>query len=322
MVKKAIAIAYSDHHLNIWNTHSKRRLDDGLSVMKYMKLQSKLLKVPILFNGDLIHKEKGISNRLLSILLPFFSKLWRSSKYPTFAIDGNHDQCEENTLEHISPSYINTFSQIFPGLECINHCSVPFENLQIHGIPYLTHDLGLKEAIQQRIKFIQKNKINILMLHTTLQGAKDTDGREVHSHINKSVMKLLMKFDVVLTGHIHKPMKLGSNIFQIGAPNHQRKTDRHSDLGYCIIYSDLSVEYKHLHKFPKFIELEAGVAIPDTKNFYYHKEEVRETKSEVKHNFSDIENHTTLAKNYMKEKAIKDKVKRRALINILKSGND
>ena len=162
--RKPIGLAYSDHHLNIWNNFNQgnRRLTDGLSVMKILKLKAKVLNVPILFTGDLLHKEKQVSNKLLSILLPFFKKIWGSSKYPTFAIDGNHDQCEENTLDHESPSYIKTFSQIYKGLNCVNNESVEYNNLMIHGVPYLTHDLGLNQAIDNRIKKINKKKINIL----------------------------------------------------------------------------------------------------------------------------------------------------------------
>ena len=127
--------------------------------MKILKLKAKVLNVPILFTGDLLHKEKQVSNKLLSILLPFFKKIWGSSKYPTFAIDGNHDQCEENTLDHESPSYIKTFSQIYKGLNCVNNESVEYNNLMIHGVPYLTHDLGLNQAIDNRIKKINKKKM-------------------------------------------------------------------------------------------------------------------------------------------------------------------
>jgi len=321
--RKPIGLAYSDHHLNIWNNFNQgnRRLTDGLSVMKILKLKAKVLNVPILFTGDLLHKEKQVSNKLLSILLPFFKKIWGSSNYPTFAIDGNHDQCEENTLDHESPSYIKTFSQIYKGLNCVNNESVEYNNLMIHGVPYLTHDLGLNQAIDNRIKKINKKKINILLLHTTLPGAKDTDGRVIDTYVKPTITKQLEKFDIVLVGHIHKPMKLYSNTFQVGAPNHQRKTDKDADLGYCILYDDLSVEYVPLTEFPKFIELEIGAIIPDNKNFYYHKEKQVQTERTTNEDFSDTTNHSKLAKGYLKEKGIKDSKKKKALINILKNND-
>lgn len=317
--KKAIAVVYSDHHVDIYNKDGERRLKDALDVMRTVKLVAKQFDIPTLFCGDLINKEKQISNKLLSIFLPFAKKIWSSKQYPTYAITGNHDQSEENTLEHISPSYIRTFSQIFKGLICIDNKSVTHDNLQLHGIPYLTHDIGLDKAIRARVKKINSGKVNILMLHTTLPGAKDTDGREVDSHIKSTTLKLLKKFDVVLVGHIHKPMVLGKNIYQVGAPNHQRKTDKDSQLGYCIIHSDFSVKYYHLPNYPKFIELEAGETAPDNKNYYYNKEIITK-KAEVKQNtaFSDVSNRAKMAKGYLKEKGIKDKTKRRALINILK----
>jgi len=320
---KPIAIVYSDHHLNIWNNNNQgnRRLTDGLQILKDIKLKAKTLGVPTLFAGDLLHKEKAISNELLDLLTPTFQKVWGSELNPTYAISGNHDQCQENTLEHQSPSYIRTFSRLFKGLYCIDNYSVipsMARKLVIHGVPYLTHNLGLEKAIKERVKEIKKGYINILLLHTTLPGAQDTDGREMDSNIKASTLKLLKQFDVVFVGHIHKPMKLGDNIYQVGAPNHQRKTDRDNNLGYCILYSDLTVEYVHLSNYPKFIELEYGKTAPDNKNFYYNKEKTQVVQNnDANNNFSDTTNHTKLAKEYIKEKGITDKKKKRALIDIL-----
>ena len=318
--KKALAIIYSDVHLDLYHKYNKgyTRTLNGISVMKEVKLKAKLLKVPTLFAGDLISKEKFISNRLLSLILPPLYKIWGSEKYPTIGITGNHDQCDENTLEYTSPSYVKTFSEIFKGLFCIDNYSMDYGKLRIHGIPYLTHNLGLHTAIKERIKAIDSKQINILLLHTTLPGSQDNDGREQDSNISKRTMKLLKKFDIVFVGHIHKPMKLGKNVYQVGAPNHQRKTDREQDLGYCILYNDLSVEYIHLDKYPKFVELDYEENNPDTKNYYYNKSKVKVANSDKIGSYSDTTNHVKLAKTYIKEKGIKDKAKKRALINILK----
>ena len=45
------------------------------------------------------------------------------------------------------------------------------------------------------------------MLHTDYPGARDTDGREIGSVENLNV-NTLNKFDLVLCGHIHKPLKI------------------------------------------------------------------------------------------------------------------
>jgi len=316
-IKKPIAIVFSDIHLNLWNYKTERRIDDGKSLIKNIYTKAKLFKIPVLFTGDLIHKEKQISNKLLSILLPLFNRIWDKSKVETYAISGNHDQCEESTLNHISPSYINTFSKVFKNLNCIDHKSVKCNGMMLHGIPYLTHDLNIGKAIKNRVKNIDKKLINILLIHTTLDGSLDTDGRGMDSNIESATNKLFKEFDLVITGHIHKPMKISKNIYQIGATNHQRKTDKNSELGYVLLYDDLSVEFVPLD-YPKFVQLEYNEKHPDNKHFYYNKEKpIKKNKHDTNHDFSETTDYTKLAKNYIKEKGINDKAKKKALITIL-----
>jgi len=318
-----IAIIYSDIHHALWNSynHHYRRTKNGLKVEKIIKLKAKLLKVPILFCGDLIHKDKNMTNELIDQTLPTFNKRF-SSGPDTYAISGNHDQGKENTLDQPSYSYINTFSKVFPKLHCIDNQSIQTRKFKIHGVPYLTHDIGLNKAIKMRIKELARGWPNILLLHTNLPGALDTDGREMETHLKKDIYKLLKAFDMVLVGHIHAPMKLAKNVYQIGAPNHQRKTDRDMDLGYWTLYDTMEMIFTPI-KMPKFVELEFGETAPDTKDFYYNKPPAKaETKSTTKHNFSEVNNRKRLAKNYLRERHIKDHEKAEALLKVIKDLDD
>lgn len=317
---KPLFVVYSDIHYHIYNQFNEgdRRVKDVITAQKLIKLESKKLGVPALFLGDLFQNEKHITNKLLAYTLPHFKKLWGEKGEKTYAITGNHDQSEQNTLDHESPSYIKTLSQVFPGLVCMDFKSVKLtDGLHIHGIPYLTHDIGLLKALK-KIK-LGKGR-NILMLHTTLPGTKDTDERVIETDtINSKTLAQIKKFNLVLVGHIHKPMQLGSNILQVGATNHQRKTDRNCDLGFWVVYSDLSRKFIALD-LPKFKELEYGEEKPDNKHFYYHKEkavEVKEIKRES--NFSNLNDKAKLAENYLNQKNEKvGKAKKEALVKVLK----
>lgn len=323
--RKVIAILYSDLHLEKWakfNEHN-RRLNNGLDVMRQIQKQSKINgNCPILFAGDLMHKHKAISNFLLQECLPIFNKMWSGKGPTTYAISGNHDQSEENTNTHISPSYIKTFSTIFKGLECVDYKSIDCGEFNLYGVPYLTHDLGFSEVIDS-FK-LSKNKPNILMVHTTVPGAQDTDGREINSTLNgKTLDKLFGKFDLVITGHIHKPdlYRVGkTKVIQVGAPQHQRATDVKSDMGYVKIYDDLSFERVFMN-YPKFKYLEEGKPLPDTKNFYIisHKEKESRDENKVQNNFNMRTSKSKLAISYIKERRIEDKRKKNALIKALKS---
>ena len=41
----------------------------------------------------------------------------------------------------------------------------------------------------------------------------------------------------------------------IGAPLQQRRTDRDCDLGYWLIFDDLSMRFVVVEKYPKFIDV-------------------------------------------------------------------
>lgn len=323
-MKKPIFVAYGDIHHEIWGQFNEgdRRIKESLRVEKEIYKAAAQMKVPKLFLGDLLHREKHIGNRLLAYILPHYAKLWSSSSTPTYAITGNHDQSEQNTLDHQSPSYIRTFSKVFPGLKCVDFNSLQVGSTMIHGVPYLTHDMGLYEHLTT-IELDSRNR-NILMLHTTLPGSVDTDGREMENlTIGKKTLAKIKKFDLVLVGHIHKPMILGKkkNIIQVGATNQQRKTDKDCELGYWIIYSDMTGKFVPI-KSAKFVELEYGQEKPDNKHYYYNKEKVTKKSRDIikeSDNFSQTTDRTLLAESYISEKGIKDKKKKEALTKALKN---
>lgn len=326
MSKKPLFLLYSDIHHNIWNQFNEndRRIKISLDIEKAIFKMAKKLKIDVLFSGDIIHTEKYISNRLLSYVLPHYRKL---GKYGVnmWAISGNHDQCDINTKESRSINYIKTFSRVFPYIKDLDFM-VHFDKdkkLLLCGIPYLTHDQGLLEHLKSiPLKTYSKAKKRILMLHTTLPSTRDTDGRLIQTNtIGHEVMDFIEdKFDLVVVGHIHKPMKMGKNIIQAGATNQQRKTDKDCELGYWIIYDDMSSEFVPLEA-SKFIELEWGEKKPDNDNYYFNKlkdQSPKVYKDQVMGNFDNVTDTRKLARSYLKEKNIKDKIKRNALVGILK----
>lgn len=324
--KTPIAIAFSDLHLEIWKQHNEgnRRLENAKDVLRKIKLLCKKHRVISLFPGDLFHKEKSLSNELLFETLPFFKKLWEKGDFVTVAISGNHDQTKQNLIGNESPSYIKTLSKTFDGFKCIDFSSYKLnDEVMVYGVPYITHDLGLIDYINS-IDLKLSNK-NILMLHTTMPNAKDTDGREVHSNLHQTEFyKALERFDLVLCGHIHSPFYFHvglTNIVQVGAPQQQRLTDKNCKMGYWLIYDDLEVEFVHFSKYPRFIEISDYSEKINDGNFYVIKPKKKERKgsTEVRRKFDNSNSKSKLARNYLKQKGIKDKAKKEALIQILKS---
>lgn len=324
--KEILCIVYSDLHLEIWRKFNEgnRRLKNGIDVIRQIKYKAKKLRVPIIFAGDLFHKEKGITNDLLSETLPKLHSLFSSGEV-TYAITGNHDQSRQNIPGNESPSYIKTLSKIFRTLNCIDFETKDIDNVSFHGIPYLTHDIGLVPSIE-KFEFKRGFK-NVLVLHTTMPGARDTDNREIKSHIaTDAFYKAIERFDLIITGHIHKPDTYSINgvqVIQAGAPQHQRFTDRNCDMGYWILYKDLTYKFVHLKDYPRFIEIEDLNNKPDNFNFYVQKEKRREiiknNQQRKSNKFNNHLNRSKLAKNYCKEKSISDKSLKQALEIALKS---
>lgn len=320
---KVKAVIFSDHHLENWKRFNdkERRTKYGLEILLRIKKITLRHKCISLFAGDILHKEKGISNKLLSLVLPLFSKLWSSGKFKTYAISGNHDQSEQNLIDKQSPSYINTLAKTFKGLISVDFKQEDFGDWTLSGVPYLTHDIGLVDYIKG-IK-LESKKFNVLMLHTTMPGAKDTDNREIPSHLDLNKFeKAVSRFDLVICGHIHKPEDywIGkTKIIQVGAPNQQRLTDRDCEMGYWIMYDNFEVEFINFKKYPKFKIIAEGESKPDNHNYYVVEKKPKVNKDPT--NIKAFDNNLSVSKlsrNYLKEKGIKDKKRKRALINILK----
>jgi len=326
---KPLAIIYSDLHLNLWPKFNEKniRLNNGLDVIKVISEKAAKLKIPKIFLGDLLHKEDYLSNDLLEELLPALSNYF-GPKYgtKTFALSGNHDQSKQNIIDDESPSYIKTFAKTFSNLECIDFKTFILDNgskpIYFHGVPYLTNDMGLIQYIGN-LGFRHKDKTNVLLLHTTLPSARDTDERTIHSNLEPNeFLKATKHFKLVLSGHIHKPeMVITDFMYSVGAPQQQRATDRNCDMGYWILYDNLKMKFVHLDKYPKFVYYAENKEIKNDGNFWIKKTELKNksnsTESSINENISNRD-LKLVARDYCKFKGINDTRKIKALENILK----
>lgn len=324
MAKKRtlIGILFSDLHLEIYSRFNEgnRRLTNGIDVLRQTTLVSKQKKVPVFFAGDLFHKEEVLTNMILYHTLPAIQKYWGNHKYPIYAISGNHDQCQQSLINKECISYIGTISKIMPNVINMdfNHIELN-KDIDVYGIPYITLDIGFLDYINN-LK-LNKKKKNILMIHTTMPNAKDTNGMEIDSHMDAEFYEACKVFDLVVCGHIHKPMsfKKGKTTYiQVGAPQHQRLTDKDCDMGYWEIYDDMSFEFIHMDKYPRF-KLVNSIQEKEQDGNFYVVEPPKKEKVEIekRRDFSKSNNVKQLAKNYCKEKSIKDKEKKQALIQSL-----
>ena len=244
-----------------------------------------------------------------------FLKL-NGTSFKCYTISGNHEIMEISKVGIQPKSWIYDLDPLFPWLHDLDYKTFKLtHNIQVHGIPYVDHNIGLSTYLKNMK--LEEGYKHILLLHTDYPGAKDTDGRVVDSAENIN-LNMLNRFDLVLCGHIHKPQRLSKKVYMLGAPIQQRRTDKDCKMGYWLLKEDLSMEFKELKDFPKFIDVESEDEVKDDGNYYTIIPQKASEKINTTHKITKTLSKKKLAKRYLKEKGIKDKSKEDLLINILK----
>lgn len=327
--KHPIAIATGDWHIHPFTNGGipTQRVQIALEAAKVIINQARELKVPILFTGDFFHTPKSIGTDLHSIIHSWVNH-YISEKGLTFiAIDGNHDLSQKNTLLNQSPSHLSAF-QSKPGFHRLDNKWVKqlkpgSTHLLVCGVPYYDYESDWIKAIKEITK---QNKgeeccYRILLLHGNAPGAKVPHGFEVESNLNLDYLS--KHWDLVLMGHIHKPQKLRDNIYMVGSPIHQTSGDAGTEMGYWIVYSDLSLELIPLNaRFPEFRRVPQGTPedTPNPKQDYLiFPPKVEDTPEVGNPTFNPTYSFKKLARNYCKVTGITDKIKLQSLIQILEN---
>lgn len=316
-MSKVIAVAFSDLHLNLWAKFNKdyKRTQDSFRVLFKIKEVCNKYKVPALFCGDLFHKPEVIQKELFTMIVKQFLKL-NGTSFKCYTISGNHEILEISKVGIQPKSWIYDLDSLFSWLYDLDYKTFRLTpNIQVHGIPYVDHNIGLSTYLKNMK--LEEGYKHILLLHTDYPGAKDTDGRIVDSAENIN-LNMLNRFDLVLCGHIHKPQRLSKKVYMLGAPIQQRRTDKDCKMGYWLLKEDLSMEFKELKDFPKFIDVESEDEVKDDGNYYTIIPQKASEKINTTHKITKTLSKKKLAKRYLKEKGIKDKSKEDLLINILK----
>ena len=143
-MSKILFIALSDPHWHNWSNHFNgvNRLQIVYNTMAKIYQYAKDNDAAILLPGDLIHNPGHIDNAVLQAILNF-NIAWHD--VTTFAIDGNHDQSEQNTSTNRSPNYVTSISKVIPTIYNVADNSEYTTSCLIQGIPYLTGNKGFKD---------------------------------------------------------------------------------------------------------------------------------------------------------------------------------
>lgn len=175
----------------------ERRLEQRSAlkqVIDYIKENS----IPYLFIcGDLFENEY-----VKSSTIEYINKLFLTiPETKIFIVPGNHDPYLKN-------SYYSTYS--FPdNVKIFTSELEKIEDGEINIYGYGFDDFYMK-ANQRDIQIEDRSKINILLTHCDLDGAKNNDIR--YNPISKNTLQPL-GFDYVALGHIHKRLEEGKIVY-------------------------------------------------------------------------------------------------------------
>lgn len=314
------AIIFSDIHFHYWEKYNpnNRRLKAQLSVFEKLCRLADRYNVPLIFGGDLFNDNMELTNKLLNYINANFSFLFKEYDVKLYAISGNHDMSEKNTLTHRSPSYVKALSEVMPSIKVIDFQKAEFEDYDIHGIPYLEDNDGLTETIKDIT--LNPKKTNILLIHTGFKGQKDTSGVVVSDGYNIKE-DLFKRFDLVLSGHIHKPGRVRNNLFSIGAPLQLRASDSGGKFGYWILNNDFTLRFKELKDTPKF-RFYSDPSEKDNDNDIWVKRAPKDSGAKVISVESVSIDPIKVARHYCKEHGVVSKKKVKVLTDLIWEAND
>lgn len=322
-MRKVIGVVFSDIHFANWKQFNpdEKRLDVSRKAMNKIIVASLKYKCPILFSGDLIDHPKWAENAVLKHLAQSSVEL-RFAEKKVIGINGNHDFYETSTFDNQTRGYMTYLSQMGAPFICVDFNHYDTQEYRVHGIPYLNNNVGFVDALKQRIERKHKTKPNILLIHRDLYGAQEPDGKIVKKDTDgdDEIRKLFKKFDLVISGHIHKPQyikKLGKNILMCGATNQQRRSDKYCPMGYWLIHDDFTSTFVDL-KLPEFKEYTRGEEHPDTDDFWIELPNIEKTdKNTSGMVFKAAASKESLIKKYFKVKGIKSKRKFKTLMELI-----
>ena len=192
----------------------------------------------LIIAGDFFHTRKSLNQKVIDTSLQIIHSLKNTFK-KIYIIVGNHDLYFNESMEVCSLS-------IFYGMSHVKTIKKPYYLDNITLLPWL---FDKKELDNEK-------KNEILIGHFEINGITLNASGTIAEGYNLS-MKDFSNFDLVLSGHFHKPGKYG-NIYYLGAPFQHNFNDVGNITGFYELNSknnDLKfIEFTQSAKFYKIKE--------------------------------------------------------------------
>lgn len=198
---------------------------------------ARLSKTKTVFHlGDWFTNRTGQTLQTLIAVLNVLNQA-QSLGITIHTIPGNHDKTD---LEE-ERSYLEVF-RTHPSLRLYSeHGAVEIgSDLNLMMLPYFPEDGSYKERLSTAIKMHLKNKKkNVLLTHTTLNGALNNDGTKQENSITKN---LFSEFHWVLSGHYHNRNSPWNRAQYIGSPR-AANFGEDNEKGFTTINSEGGIKF-------------------------------------------------------------------------------
>lgn len=174
----------------------------------------------------------------LEMFYDFLHRVSVETKAQTLIIAGNHDsgQLLEAPSKILSSHRVRVWGKLSEKIEDHwYHLQVGAETLDVCAVPFFrSYELlpqGEGDALSALKRYLTKEKSHpqLLMLHHLAGMAEAAGSEQVISltGVDSIPIEILRSFDYVALGHIHKPQRMGNNIYYSGSPLAMRFSEIH-----------------------------------------------------------------------------------------------
>jgi len=175
------------------------------------------------------------------------------ARVDTFIIPGNHETPRTRGVANPLTLYRH-IPHIFIGLK-------PFEkrigDYRIYGVPYT-------ENPEKYIRNPERGSKNILMLHTTVEGAKLSSERYMSFDESSILFSKIPDYDYIALGHVHKFQILREKFVYPGSLEKYDFSEINDDKGFVVVDGDIELiktETREMMEFTVSCENKTGFDI-------------------------------------------------------------
>jgi DNA repair exonuclease SbcCD nuclease subunit len=245
----------------------------------------------LIIAGDLYHTRKSLNQKVIDTSLQIMHNL-KNVFEKIYIIAGNHDLYFNESMEICSLS-------LFYGMDHVKVIKEPYYLDNITLLPWLFN----KEILKN------KEQNDILIGHFEINGITLNASGTIAEGYNLNLSDF-SDFNLVLSGHFHKPGKYG-NIVYLGSPFQHN----FNDIGSINGFYELNSENCDL-KFIEFTKSAKHYRIKDTDDFtdvkgnvielYFTDDYGIEKNKEIIKKFSDLKPYKLITKYFNKDLSIKN----------------